>query len=102
MSKLLDALPPAKSGAEKKLRAIPIRMQFDSADLIIRSRYEAFDLRAKRVVCASTDAGRATQIVQGKPAPVDCAGPDNCAFAQAGNVRCKYFGRINVQIEGLE
>jgi len=98
---LLSKLPPPQEGAaERKLREIPIRIMYDSPDLTVRSRLEAFDAKRKRPVCASTAAGKARRIGTDGPQEVECVGPDECAFAKSEGIRCKFFGRITVQIEG--
>lgn len=102
-AELRNELPsprPEEGLAEPKLREIPIRIMYDSPDLTIRSRYEAFDLKRLRPVCASTIAGRAKRLHGGVAREVDCLGPDHCEFAQGSDIRCKFFGRITVQIEG--
>lgn len=98
---LLEKVPPPREGAaERKLREIPIRIMYDSPDLTVRSRYEAFDAQRKRPVCASAAAGMARRITGDGAQEVQCLGPEDCAFAKGEGIRCKFFGRITVQIEG--
>lgn len=92
--------PPREGAAERKLREIPIRIMYDSPDLTVRSRFEAFDAQRKRPVCASTAAGQARRITHDGAQVVECLGPDDCTFAKSEGIRCKFFGRITVQIEG--
>lgn len=89
------------ASGEKKLREIPVFMPYDSPDLIVRSRLEAFDLRSRRPVCASVGNARARRLgPNGEALDVACPGAADCTFAQEGGVRCKFFGRINVQVSG--
>lgn len=97
-----EQLRPAATEAERKLRAIPVHVQVNDPALVIRSRFEAFNVRTNRPVCASCDSGKARRLVDGEMIDVDCAGPDRCEFASDDEVRCKFFGRVNLQIEGQE
>lgn len=94
-----------ESRAERKLRSIPVRVQFDSPDLVIRSGLQAFDCSSRRVVCASAGDGRAFRRLEaseasGKVSEVPCVGNEKCDFANSGKATCKFFGRLHVQIEG--
>lgn len=92
---------PAESNANRKLRSIPIRLQFNSPDLVIRSNLQAFDLNSKRLVCASSGNGAAKRAqADGSAQEVECVGNETCEFAARAGVRCKFFGRLHVQIDG--
>jgi len=92
---------PRESAANRKLRSIPIRVQFNSPDLVIRSNLQAFDLKSKRLVCASSGNGEAKRAnIDGSVQTVACVGNETCEFAAGSNVRCKFFGRLHVQIDG--
>ena len=89
------------SSAQRKLREIPIRIHVNDPSLVVRSRLEAFDVVTRRTVCASKGDGQAKRWT-GTQGTVDvaCEGCDNCSFALSGQVSCKFFGRIAVQIQG--
>ena len=92
-----------ESSANRKLRAIPIHVQFNSPDLVIRSNLQAFDLKSKRLVCASSGGGVAKRAeADGSVEEVECVGNEACEFAAREGVRCKFFGRLHVQIDGQE
>jgi len=97
-----DKLRGELSEAERKLRAIPVRVQVNDPSLVIRSRFEAFNVRTNRPVCASVDSGKARRLVDGEMVDVSCEGPERCAFASDDEVRCKFFGRVNLQVEGQD
>jgi hypothetical protein len=91
----------AESQASRKLRAIPIRLQFNSPDLVIRSNLQAFDVNQKRLVCASSGNGVAKRAeADGSVQEVTCQGNEACEFAAQAGIRCKFFGRLHVQIDG--
>jgi hypothetical protein len=95
-----DAVPVA----ERKLRSIPVRVQFDDPSLTMRSRLEAFDTNLKRPVCASSGKGVANRLLRSgedtTQKEVTCEGPEACAFARSEGISCKFFGRVSLQIEG--
>jgi len=97
-----EQLRPPTTEADRKLRAIPVRVQVNDPSLVIRSRFEAFNVRTNRPICASCDTGKARRLVDGEMMDVDCAGPERCTFASDEEVRCKFFGRVNLQIKGQE
>jgi hypothetical protein len=75
-----------------KLRAIPIRLLFNTPDLNLRADYSLFDRDTGRPVCVGngetcrrvTDAG-----IENLP----CSSPDGCAFGRQGG--CKPYARMN-------
>lgn len=99
---LVNALAASLQSQERpKLREIPIRLQCDSPDLVCRTRFEAFDTRKGRSVCASISADKAKRFTdQGAIEAVDCAGPGACEFAKSAGVRCKLLGRVHFEIDG--
>lgn len=79
----------------KKLRAIPVRMLFNDADLNLRAAYSLFDRNTGRPVCVGNGetCRRATANgIQNLP----CPSPNACEFAGKGG--CKPYGRLNVRI----
>ena len=79
----------------KKLRAIPVRMLFNDADLNLRAEYSLFDRNTGRPVCVGNGetCRRATgNGIQNLP----CPSPNACEFAGRGG--CKPYGRLNVRI----
>jgi len=89
--------------AVAKLRSIPVRVQFNNPDLILQSRWEAYNVAQMRPVCASKGAGLAVRVNDlGQREQVSCLGAEQCEFASRDGIRCKYMGRLNVQIAGQE
>lgn len=91
--------------AQGKLRAIPVKLLFDSPDLNLRAQYSLFDRNTGRPLCVGdgVDARRVkldAQAPEDGIAQVPCPSPDGCEFGRAGG--CKLFGRLNVQIEGQD
>ncbi|HSD38703.1 MAG TPA: hydrolase or metal-binding protein [Rhodocyclaceae bacterium] len=89
----------AEGTANGKLRAIPVRLLFNSPELNLRAQYSLFDRSTGRPVCVGDGdtAKRSTgQGVQDLP----CPSPIGCEFGQSGG--CKLFGRLNVQVEGQD
>jgi hypothetical protein len=82
-------------GAEGKLRRIPIVIAFDMPELTINEQFAAFT-RQGRPLCVG-DGCSARRRENGHVAPVDCAGPDDCAFGAQN--RCDAFFRLIVQID---
>ena len=78
-----------------KLTEIPVRLMFNSVDLNLRARYEAFD-KTGRIVCAGN--GCTARRSTGKSIEeVQCIGADHCDFGIQN--RCNLFARLNVQID---
>ena len=92
----VDAVLRGKSGSQK-LRAIPVSVLFNDADLNLRADYSLFDRQTGRLMCVGdgqscrrhTDAG-----VQVLP----CPSPAHCDLAQGG-LACKLYGRLHVRID---
>lgn len=92
----------AESTAQKKLRAIPVRMLTNSPDLILRARYEAMHRTQGNIACAGDGETAKRRMQDGSIEEVECRGPDHCSFAKAAEHPCRFFGRLNVQIEGQD
>lgn len=79
-----------------KLRAIPVRMLFNTPELNLRAEYTLFDRKTGRPVCVgngeSCQRRSQTGIEQ-----LPCPGPDACPLGQNGN--CKIFGRLYVNLD---
>ncbi len=88
----LDEILRKQAGA--KLRAIPVRLLFDEADLNLRANYTLFDRTSGRPVCVGNGESckRATAAgLQNLPCPT----PHGCEFGQG---ICKPYGRLTVRI----
>lgn len=88
----LDEIMRKQAGA--KLRAIPVRLLFDEADLNLRANYTLFDRTSGRPVCVGNGESckRATAAgIQNLPCPT----PNGCEFGQG---ICKPYGRLTVRI----
>lgn len=91
-----------ESPAQKKLRAIPVRMLTNSPDLILRARYEAMHRTQGHIACAGDGESAKRRMQDGSIEEVECRGPDHCQFAKAAEHPCRFFGRLNVQIDGQD
>lgn len=80
-----------------KLTEIPVKVMFNSPDLTIRERYEAYD--AGRMVCASCGNNSARRITAEGMSTVACHGPEACVFAREAEKGCQLMARINLQID---
>lgn len=78
-----------------KLTEIPVRLMFNSVDLNLRARYEAFD-KTGRILCAG-DGCTARRSTGKTIEQVKCIGADHCQFGIDN--RCDLFARLNVQID---
>jgi hypothetical protein len=81
-----------------KLRAIPIKLLFNSPDLNLRAQYSLFDRTTGRPVCTG-DGQTAKRCTDAGMKELPCPSPELCEYGQSA---CKLFGRLNVQIEGQE
>lgn len=88
---LNEALRKASTG---KLRAIPVRMLFNEADLNLRAEYSLFNRDTGRPVCVG-NGETCKRVTDGGITAMGCPTPDGCAFGQNG---CKPYGRLNVAI----
>lgn len=89
----------AEGSANAKIRAIPVKVLFNSSDLNLRAEYSLFDRTTGRPTCVGNGETARRVTVEGIT-DVPCASPDGCAFAKSGG--CKPYGRFNVAIEGQE
>ncbi|MFC3627127.1 hypothetical protein ACFOKJ_13495 [Vogesella amnigena] len=91
--------PLADQASNGKIRAIPVRLLFNSSELNLRAEYSAFDRQSGRPLCVGNGetARRATK--EGLE-DVSCPGPDRCPFGQSTG--CKLYGRLNVQVDGQQ
>lgn len=83
--------------ANGKIRDIPVKLLFNSADLNLRAEYSLFDRTTGRPVCVGngeTAKGVTPEGIKDFP----CPSPDGCEVGRKGG--CKPYGRLNVQIEG--
>ncbi|WP_321920296.1 recombination directionality factor [Paraburkholderia tropica] len=98
MHPLNERLRKAISG---KLRAIPVRMLFNSPDLNLRADYSLFDRDTGRPVCVGNGETCRRVCVDGSGIEtLSCPSPDGCAFGQQGG--CKPYARLNVLIDDEE
>jgi hypothetical protein len=88
---LNEALRKASTG---KLRAIPVRMLFNEADLNLRAEYSLFDRDTARPICVG-NGETCKRVTEGGITAMGCPTPDGCAFGKNG---CKPYGRLNVAI----
>jgi hypothetical protein len=80
-----------------KIRDIPVKLLFNSADLNLRAEYSLFDRTTGRPVCVGngeTAKGVTPEGIKDFP----CPSPDGCEVGRKGG--CKPYGRLNVQVEG--
>lgn len=89
----------AEGASNAKIRAIPVKVLFNSSDLNLRAEYSLFDRNTGRPVCVG-DGEKAKQVTAEGIAEVVCASPDGCEMAKTGG--CKPYGRLNVAIDGQE
>ncbi|MEK6787356.1 MAG: hypothetical protein AABY68_00200 [Pseudomonadota bacterium] len=79
----------------KKLRAIPVRMLFNDADLNLRAEYSLFDRNTGRPVCVGNGETCRRSTVTGIE-QLPCPSPSACELGKKGG--CKPYGRLNVRI----
>ena len=83
--------------ANAKIRAIPIRLLFNSSDLNLRAEYSLFDRSTGRPMCVGNGETAKGVTVDGIK-DFACPSPDGCEPGRKGG--CKPFGRLNVQVDG--
>ena len=88
-----------KASAEKKLRALPVKVLFANPNLSLRAEYTAFNRQTGRPVCAGNGQSCKRRTAEGL-VTLPCPTPENCAVAD--DLGCKPYGRLNVQLEGQE
>lgn len=89
----------AEGSANAKIRAIPVKVLFNSSDLNLRAEYSLFNRTTGRPMCVG-NGETAKRVGADGITEVACPSPDGCEFAKAGG--CKPYGRLNVAIEGQE
>jgi len=89
----------AEGAANGKIRAIPVKVLFNSSDLNLRAEYSLFDRTTGRPICVG-NGETAKRVTAEGITEVACASPDGCAFAKSGG--CKPYGRLNVAIDGQD
>ncbi|MDC7700308.1 recombination directionality factor [Vogesella indigofera] len=82
-----------------KIRAIPVRLLFNSSELNLRAEYSAFDRSNGRPLCVGNGETARRSSKEGVD-EVSCAEPDRCPFGQSAG--CKLYGRLNVQVDGQQ
>ena len=88
-----------EGAANAKIRAIPVKVLFNSSDLNLRAEYSLFDRTTGRPMCVG-NGETAKRVGAEGISEVACASPDACEMAKTGG--CKPYGRLNVAIEGQE
>jgi len=78
-----------------KLRAIPVRLLFDAADLNLRANYSLFDRQSGRPLCVGNGETCRRSVSNGVQT-LPCPSPEACELAKGGY--CKPYGRLNVRI----
>ena len=91
--------PLADQAANGKIRAIPVRLLFNSSELNLRAEYSAFDRQSGRPLCVGNGETAKRSTKEGLE-DVSCPGPDRCPFGQSTG--CKLYGRLNVQVDGQQ
>ena len=80
-----------------KIRDIPVKLLFNSADLNLRAEYSLFDRTTGRPMCVGNGES-AKGVTDSGIKDFPCPSPDACEVGRKGG--CKPYGRLNVQIEG--
>jgi len=88
-----------EGAANGKIRAIPVKVLFNSSDLNLRAEYSLFDRTTGRPICVG-NGETAKRVTAEGISEVACASPDGCALAKSGG--CKPYGRLNVAIDGQD
>lgn len=89
----------AEGAPNGKLRAIPVKLLFNSPDLNLRAQYSLFDRTTGRPLCVG-DGQTARRVSAEGAQDLPCPAPDACEFGRASG--CKLLGRLNVQIDGQD
>lgn len=86
-------------GAREKLRAIPVRIAYDSPKLTLNNSFTAFDTKTGRVHC-SGNGTRARRALESGVQEIDCPRPEACEYGVRN--RCKSMTRVYLRIEGQQ
>lgn len=84
-----------KNAPSSKLRAIPVRMLFNDADLNLRAEYTMFDRKSGRPMCVG-NGDTCKRLTQSGVQSLSCPAPTLCEFGRGG--LCKPYGRLNVKV----
>ena len=88
-----------EGAANGKIRAIPVKVLFNSSDLNLRAEYSLFDRNTGRPMCVG-NGETAKRVTAEGITEVTCPSPDGCELAKSGG--CKPYGRLNVAIDGQD
>lgn len=88
-----------EGSANEKIRAIPVKLLFNSADLNLRAEYSLFDKTTGRPICVG-NGETAKGVTPDGIKEFPCPSPEGCEAGKKNG--CKPYGRLNVQIEGQE
>ena len=88
-----------EGSANEKIRAIPVRLLFNSSDLNLRAEYSLFDRDTGRPVCVG-NGETAKGVTEEGIKEFACPSPDGCEVGKKGG--CKPYGRLNVQVDGQD
>lgn len=92
----LQAAVAKKLNSEiNKLTEIPVKLMFNTPELNVSSRLEAYDDKG-RMVCAG-DGKTARRFANGRMESVECVGCDHCAFGVEN--RCDKMVRLILQVD---
>jgi hypothetical protein len=86
-----------EGAARDKIRAIPVTLLFNAADLNLRAEYSLFDRTTGRPLCVG-NGETARAVTPEGIRDMTCPTPDGCEVGKKGG--CKPYGRLNVQVEG--
>ena len=81
----------------EKIRAIPVKLLFNTSDLNLRAEYCLFDRTTGRPVCVGNGETAKGVTAEGIK-EFACPSPDGCEVGKKGG--CKPYGRLNVQVDG--
>lgn len=88
-----------EGSANEKIRAIPVKLLFNSSDLNLRAEYSLFDRDTGRPVCVGNGETAKGVTAEGIK-EFACPSPDSCEVGKKGG--CKPYGRLNVQVDGQD
>lgn len=88
-----------EGSANEKIRAIPVKLLFNSTDLNLRAEYSLFDKTTGRPICVG-NGDTAKGVTPDGIREFSCPSPDGCEAGKKNG--CKPYGRLNVQIDGQE
>src|SRR3974377_1065895 len=88
------ALQAKLTGANKKLRSIPVRIAYNDPRLTLHNSYSCFDPGSARVLCAG-DGEKARRSTEEGVKEIACPRPEACEYAQRH--RCKNTSRVEFQ-----